>query len=152
MSMRLNCQALHRCQKGTEGFVGPMSDGQLQDLKHAAQAVWQETHASLAEGRQRMQDQHSKSDSCRQVISMLKGLPDRPSHDIMLPLGKAAFLPARLTDTERCHVTLGENAVHLMHNTPVRSTCPTCMQQVTLPLTSVRATAWRLPLRMCRSA
>ncbi len=91
-----------------------MTESSLQDLKHAARAVWQEAHAGLAAGRQRMQDQHSKSESYRQVISMLKGLPDRPSHDIMLPLGKAAFLPTRLTDIERCHVTLGKKALHLI--------------------------------------
>ena len=62
-----------------------------------------------------MQDQKQKSETCKQVINMLTGLPDRPSHDIMLPLGKAALLPARLTDTERCHVTLGEHIAALPH-------------------------------------
>ena len=79
----------------------------LQDLKHAAQVVRQETQASMQESRQRMQDQNERAGSCKQVISMLKGLPDRPSHAIMLPLGKAAFLPARLIDIERCQMTLG---------------------------------------------
>ena len=123
----------------------------FQDLRHAAQAVWQETHASLAENRQRLQDQRKRSNTCGQVISMLKGLPDRPSRDIMLPLGKAAFLPARLTDTERCHVTLGEHAATQPYAQMPRNTCSVCMQGPSC--------LWRLSAswpgifcRMCRIA
>lgn len=100
----------------------------FQDLKHAAQAVWQETHASLAESRQRLEDQQSRLKTCGQVISMLKGLPDRPSCDIMLPLGKAAFLPARLTNAERCHVTLGKPAAIASHGQLPCTTRSVCMQ------------------------
>ena len=105
-----------------------MPEGPLQDLKYAAQAVWQESQASLAEGKQRMQDYSKRSESCSQVINMLKALPDRTSHDIMLPLGEAAFIPARLSDPERCHVTLGEHAAAPRHAHTASSTCPLSAQ------------------------
>ena len=116
-----------------------MAESPLQDWNHAAQAAWQEAQASLAEGRQRVQDQKQKSDTCQQVITMLKGLPDRPSHDIMVPLGKAAFLPARLTDTERCHVTLGE------HSRILAKLYPVCVgARFVLPLATVCIMAWHV--------
>jgi len=102
-------------RRGAEQHAEAMPERSLQDLKHADQAVRQETQASMQESWQRMQDQIERAESCKQVISMLKGLPDRPSHDIMLPLGKAAFLPARLTDIERCQMTLGEHGEALLH-------------------------------------
>lgn len=95
--------------RGAETAVGPKPQHSLQDLKHAAQTLWQETQASIADSRQRFQAYHEKAQSCKQVTSMLKGLPKRPSHDIMLPLGKAALLPARLVNIERCSMSLGEH-------------------------------------------
>lgn len=113
-----------RSRRGAEQPADTMPERSLQDLMHAAQAVRQETQASMQESRQRMQDQSERAESCKQVISMLKGLPDRLSHDIMLPLGKAAFLPARLTDIERCQMTLGEHGEALSH---ILSDCVPCI-------------------------
>ena len=83
----------------------------MQSLQHAAQAIRQETHKSMCEVAQRLADCKDRAASCSQVMGMLKGLPAQGTgHDIMLPLGKAAFLPARLTNINCCHMTLGERA------------------------------------------
>ena len=83
----------------------------MQNLQHAAQAIRQETQESMSEVGQRLTDCRDRAASCSQVMGMLKGLPaQQTNHDIMLPLGKAAILPARLTNINCCHVTLGERA------------------------------------------
>ena len=64
----------------------------------------------MREVAKRLADCKDRAASCSQVMGMLKRLPAQPSHDIMLPLGKAAFLPARLTNIDCCHMTLGERA------------------------------------------
>ena len=82
----------------------------MQHLQHAAQAIRQETQESIREVARRLADCKDRSSSCSQVMGMLKRLPAQPSHDIMLPLGKAALLPARLTNIDCFHMALGERA------------------------------------------
>ena len=65
----------------------------------------------MREVAKRLADCKGRAASCSQVMGMLKRLPaQQMSHDIMLPLGKAALLPARLTNIDCCHMTLGERA------------------------------------------
>ena len=68
----------------------------------------------MREVAKRLADCKDRAASCSQVTGMLKRLPaQQMSHDIMLPLGKAALLPARLTNIDCCHMTLGESAESL---------------------------------------
>ena len=46
---------------------------------------------------------------CSQVHEKLRTLPDKTSYDIMVPMGKVAFMPGKLVHTNELLVLLGEN-------------------------------------------
>lgn len=58
--------------------------------------------------RGRQQDIQKTLDEATAALCFLEALPKEGSPEIMVPLGKAAFFPGRLVDTQRCELRMGE--------------------------------------------
>ncbi len=81
------------------------------DLRQAAQALSLETQAAMMASKGAQQDVEQALQTITAALSFLEGIPSEGSPSIMVPLGKAAFFPGRLVDTQRCQIRMGTHAV-----------------------------------------
>ncbi|XP_060080274.1 unconventional prefoldin RPB5 interactor-like [Ylistrum balloti] len=79
-----------------------MSQRQFSRLKEEQEKAIQETNIKLEKWEQ------FKSDYVA-LKSRLKTLPDKVSHDVMVPFGSLAFMPGKLVHTNEVLVLLGDN-------------------------------------------
>lgn len=83
----------------------------LPDLRKAAQRLAAETQASILSISETLQKLQTAQKESEAAAGMLTSLPHHGNHEIMVPLGKAAFFPGRLVNTDRCLVEVGESSV-----------------------------------------
>ena len=77
------------------------------DLLQAARRLAVETQAALLSRRERILQGDLRCQEYEKTTSMLQDLPQAGSTDVMVPLGKAAFFPGQLVDTQRCLIRMG---------------------------------------------
>jgi prefoldin subunit 5 len=86
----------------------------LPDLRRTAQQRAADARASIIATQERLQQIELACRDYEDVTSMLAALPDKQSHDIMVPLGKAAFFPGKLINTDKCQIRVSKSLVRLM--------------------------------------
>ncbi|CAL8464534.1 g4069 [Coccomyxa elongata] len=88
---------------------------QMPNLRLAAQHLAVEAQAALLGHREQILQIDKERQDYESTAFMLDSLPKEGTHEIMVPLGKAAFFPGKLVDTQHCLVRMGDNT-HL-HST-----------------------------------
>ncbi|KAG0581372.1 hypothetical protein M758_4G250700 [Ceratodon purpureus] len=87
------------------GTVTPLSESiSVEDAENAAKKVAETIQTQMQE----LQTLQGFSDENRSLQKLLLELPDLVSYNIMVPFGKAAFMPGRLIHTNEFMVLLGE--------------------------------------------
>ncbi|CAN7038810.1 unnamed protein product [Brassica oleracea var. botrytis] len=90
----------------TKGTVTPLASlFSEQEARKAASYV----EERIREKREEMNRLQGFVDENDNLISLVKKLPEKLHHNIMVPFGKIAFFPGRLIHTNECLVFLGEN-------------------------------------------
>lgn len=83
------------------------ASAELPDLRSAAENLAAKSQTALLSHREQIQKINKQCQENDNVARMLESLPQEGSPKIMVPLGKAAFFPGRLVDTQNCLVKMG---------------------------------------------
>lgn len=83
------------------------SPAQLPDLRIAAQQLAVEAQAALLGHQEQILQIDRECQEYESTAIMLESLPKEGTPEIMVPLGKAAFFPGKLVDTQHCLVRMG---------------------------------------------
>ncbi|WZZ19957.1 hypothetical protein YC2023_121344 [Brassica napus] len=90
----------------TKGTVTPLASLFSEEEARKAASYVEERIREKREEMNRLQRFVDENDN---LISLVKKLPEKLHHNIMVPFGKIAFFPGRLVHTNECLVFLGEN-------------------------------------------
>ncbi|KAF8111731.1 hypothetical protein N665_0073s0087 [Sinapis alba] len=90
----------------TKGTVTPLASLFSEEEARKAASYVAEKIREKREEMNRLQQFVDENDN---LISLVKKLPEKLHHNIMVPFGKIAFFPGRLIHTNECLVFLGEN-------------------------------------------
>ncbi|CAN8295739.1 unnamed protein product [Cochlearia groenlandica] len=89
-----------------KGTVTPLASiFSEEEAKKAASYV----EEKIGEKREEMNRLQQFVDENESLVNLVKTLPDKLHHNVMVPFGKLAFFPGRLIHTNECLVLLGEN-------------------------------------------
>lgn len=78
------------------------------DLRQAAQRLAVETQSALLYRTEQILQGDKRCQEYQSTIQMLQDLPKKGTAETMVPLGKAAFFPGQLVDTQQCLIRMGE--------------------------------------------
>lgn len=80
-------------------------------LSHATSQLVSLTDSEVKVLRQEASQIAGEKDNLLKFMAQLKEMPDKISHQIMVPFGELAFFPGRLIHTNECKVHLGKSYV-----------------------------------------
>ncbi|XP_015747151.1 PREDICTED: unconventional prefoldin RPB5 interactor-like isoform X3 [Acropora digitifera] len=69
----------------------------------------EENRKALLERQQRLNTCENYKQDYEKLEELLKTLPNRTTHEVMVPIGSVAFMPGKLVHTNEITVLLGDN-------------------------------------------